>query len=117
MATQQASLSRAFDLDTAVTRLLCLAANKQSARSYPVDDSADTITASPFRIFTIDDLPEPSEDWKRADEALKLFADEIAATGGVELMVEVYDEAVERHGYRAIAGVSASWDGLHGWWH
>ena len=75
------------------------------------------ITATPFRLCKITDLPEPSDEWKAADQALKDFADELVAIGGMQLMVDVYDEAVERHNYRAVSGVSASWDCRHGWYH
>jgi hypothetical protein len=108
----------AFDMNAAVIKLLALAADKREHRSRPVGETTrDGITASPFRLCTIDDFPEPSAEWERADAALKSFADELAQVGGLDLMVEVFDEAVERHGYRSVSGVSSSWSGCHGWWH
>lgn len=106
---------RQFNMDAAVVRLLALAANKRSARSRP--DGADDEARTPYQIFSISDFPEPSAEWTAAHEALRSFADELVEIGGADLMVDVYDEAAERHGYRAIGGVSASWDGRHGWWH
>ena len=110
-----------FSMDAAVVRLLALAANKRATRSRPGPSSAwdegGPITATPFRLFSIDDFPEPSPEWEAAHRALQAFAGELVAIGGMDLMIEVYDEAAERHGYRAVVGVSASWDGCHGWWH
>lgn len=106
---------RAFDMDAAVIRLMALAANKRAARSLPernVGDDADLGIGA--HLFRIGDFPEPSPEWRLADGALKDFARDL---GGVEQMVDVYDEVVERHGYHAAAGVSASWDGCLGWWH
>lgn len=103
---------RPFNMDHAVTQIMCLAANKRAARPTP--------TTGPIlaRLFSIGDFPEPSPEWRAADQALRAFANELAADGGgMERMLGVYDEAVERHGYHAVAGVSASWDGCNGWWH
>lgn len=107
-----------FDMDAAVIRLLALAANKRATRQAPQGDDVLRIEASPFVLCRIGDFPEPSPESVKANQALVDFADELAAIGGVELMVDVYDEAAERHGYRAVGGVSAAWD-CHpaGWYH
>jgi hypothetical protein len=118
-----AGTDRQFDMDAAIIRLMALAANKRAHRPQPKDDEPQQIgellkiRATPFRLCSIDDFPEPSPEWAKADRALKDFAGELADIGGVELMVDVYDEAVERHGYHAVSGVSASWDGCLGWQH
>lgn len=105
----------AFDMDRAVSKLIALAANKRANRSIPTGDCVQHIGA--LVLSSITDIPEPSPEWVAADRALKAFADELNGIGGLELMVDVYDEAAERHGYRAVMGVSASWDCKHGWWH
>ena len=101
----------AISMDEAVAKLMALAENKRANRSQPVSASIGELVPTPFRMS---DFPEPSAEWLAADRALKVFANEL---GGLERMVAVYDEAVERHGYRAVMGVSASWSGCHGWWH
>jgi hypothetical protein len=107
--------TRGFDMAAAVGRLVALAANKRATRSRPEGTCEQRI--GPLVLSTLADWPEPSPAWTEADKALKGFADELAVIGGVDLMVELYDETVERHGYHAVAGVSASWSGRHGWWH
>lgn len=107
--------SPSLDMETAVSRLLALAATKRDARSPPTSGADDISIGA--HLFKITDFPEPSPEWTEAHEALRSFADELAAVGGMELMVGVYDEAAERYGYRAVCGVSASWSGLHGWAH
>jgi hypothetical protein len=106
---------RQFDMDGAVVRLMALAANKRAARSVPESHCAQRVGS--LVLSTLSDFPEPSAAWRAADAALKEFGSELAAIGGVQLMVDVYDEVIERHGYHAAGGVSASWDGCHGWWH
>lgn len=106
----------AFNIDAAVVRLLALAANKRAARSEPAGDGGG-FQATPFTLCKISDFTEPTEQWRTADGVLKAFAGELAGVGGLDLMVDVFDAAVEAKGYRAVQGVSASWDGCHGWWH
>jgi hypothetical protein len=103
-----------FDIDREVTRLFCMAANARSERGRQYRES---FGSQPFALVTIDELPDPSRAFDAAQLELKAFADELAAGGGLERMALVYDEAVERHGYRALGGVSAAWNGRHGWWH
>ena len=45
-----------------------------------------------------------------ADLGRKLFA-----SGGLGLMAATYDAVAERHGYPAVAGVSAAWTGIDEW--
>lgn len=53
-------------------------------------------------------------DRDRTRETLREFGAEL---GDVDDMLEVWDHAVENHGYRAVAGVSGAWDHLNGWHH
>lgn len=117
MTAQAAPQAPTFNMNAAVTKLMALAANKREHRPRPAAEIGEGITISPFRLCTLSDYPEPTPEWEAADDALKAFADELAVIGGLDLMVEVYDETAERHGYRAVCGVSASWSGSHGWWH
>lgn len=101
-------------MDAAVVKLSCLAANHRGNRPEPKHDEAEPISA---HLFKMTDYPEPSPEWERSRAALRAFADELVVVGGIDLMVEVYDEAARTGGYRAVAGVSAAWSGSHGWWH
>lgn len=113
MSAAPANLPRSFAIGPAVARLALLAENKRAARSEPV--AGERIGA--FILSRLSDWPEPSPEWERADAALKAFADELFDLGGLDLMVKVYDRAVERLGHGAVQGVSSSWDGCHEWWH
>jgi hypothetical protein len=99
------------EMDKMVNDVIGLAANLRASRSRPA------VRPGEPHLFRISDFPEPSAEYEAARGALRQIADQIAEIGGVELMVDVYDEVVERHGYHAAAGVSGAWNGLHGWWH
>ena len=46
---------------------------------------------------------------------LRRFGEALAEVGGGELMVKAYDEAVARHGWDVMRGVSDCWRDIKGW--
>lgn len=109
--------NRQFDMDAAVIRLVALAANKKAARQQPEGDGVYRIEGNPFVLCRINDFPEPSPELNKANQELAAFADELASIGGLPLMLDVFETAAERHGWRAVGGVSSAWDSRNGWWH
>lgn len=46
---------------------------------------------------------------------LRRFGEALAVVGGVQALTRVFDEAVDRHGWRAVPGVADCWNGIEGW--
>jgi hypothetical protein len=72
------------------------------------------VAVVPAGLYRLSDLPERPADNGEAWEAMRRFGRGLAASNG-NLMMEVYDAAVDRHGYEGVYGVSSAWHGIGGW--
>lgn len=68
----------------------------------------------PVGLYRLSELPERPADNREAWQAMRWFGEQLAAAPG-NLMMEVYDAAVDRHGYEGVHGVSSAWHGVGGW--
>lgn len=61
------------------------------------------------------DFPDPSPEWEAAQAELRRFGERLRDDPAGNIMVEVYDEAADRHGFNGVRGVNPAWDGIGGW--
>lgn len=67
-----------------------------------------------------DDLAELSATYERRGDdfawsSVRSFGEALATLGGGDLMVKVFDRAIDRHGPLGVAGVMDIWEGIAGW--
>lgn len=69
----------------------------------------------PAGLYRFDDLPDETTQAKAAKTVVREIGHRIYAAGGDEMMVNVYDRATQRFGYRGVRGISGLWTGIGGW--
>jgi len=69
----------------------------------------------PPGLYRLGEIPLPGDDWTQAAASCRRLGERLCQIGGPELMLRVYDHAVDRHGYDGIRGVSPQWNGVGGW--
>lgn len=66
-------------------------------------------------VYRISELPEPAPAELAALDRLRDIGRRAYLLGGDDLMVNVFDTAVERYGYPGVSGTSSAWDGVGAW--
>lgn len=65
--------------------------------------------------WSMSELPEPSAAELAARARLREIGRNLYLLGGEELMVDVFDTAVERYGYPGVLGATSAWDRIGPW--
>jgi hypothetical protein len=73
-----------------------------------------TVLTEAAGIVSLSNLPDQSAENREAYQAITAFGRRLAGEGP-DMMMNVYDAAVERHGYEGVHGVTSAWTGIGGW--
>src|SRR5690242_11933052 len=86
------------------------------ARADELHSAAQTLAAERPRLepgaYRLGDIPAPPASYDAAAARVRTLGRRICDRGGVALMSQVYDAAVDRHDWRGVRGVSSQWDGI-----
>ena len=74
-----------------------------------------TRTKMPSGVYSFSEIPASTPEHTAAFKQVSDFGKSLDSLGGIKLMLEVYENAVEKHGWRSVSGVSVAWHRVGNW--